>query len=159
MSLPRPTPPTPTVEHRLYLREEELDQAVDLLFAAARRFWRAAEGPLAAHNLGPAHYRALAAVRRRAPVTVGALRAHLDVTKQSLARVLNEIEAAGLIGRAADPRDRRARLIGLTAAGAEAERAATAALRERLAHVFRAVGAEAVSGARAVLAALAEDAP
>lgn len=143
-------------EHRLYLREEELDQAVDLLFLAARRFWRAAEGPLAQNDLGPAHYRALAAIRRSEGLTVSALRERLNVRKQSLARVLSELEAAGFIARAAGLRDRRERTLSLTEAGRSAERAATAALRERLAHVFRAAGAEAVAGARLVLAALAE---
>ena len=38
----------------------------------------------------------------------------------------------------------------------EAERAASAALRERLGQVFRLTGADAVAGARAVLAALGE---
>lgn len=144
-------------EHRLYLREEELDQAVDLLFLATRRFWRAAQGPLAAHDLGPAHYRALAAIRRSEALTVSALREKLSVTKQSLARVLTELEAAGFIARAAGARDRRERVLSLTEEGRNAEREASAALRERLAQVFRSAGAEAVLGARLVLAALAED--
>ncbi|MGE0046756.1 MAG: MarR family transcriptional regulator [Hyphomonadaceae bacterium] len=143
-------------EHRLYLREEELDQAVDLLFLAARRFWRAAEGPLAENDLGPAHYRALAAIRRSEGLTVSALRERLNVRKQSLARVLAELETAEMIARTAGLRDRRERTLSLTETGRAAERSATAALRERLALVFRAAGAEAVSGARLVLAALAE---
>lgn len=152
---PRPSPDV-SPEGRLYLKEEELDRAVDLVFAAARRFWRAAEGALAANDLGPAHYRAIAAIRRNEGLAVSALQARLGVRKQSLARVLTELERAGLIARAAGETDKRQRLLSLTPAGREAEREATAALRERLAHVFRAAGADAVSGARTVLAALAE---
>jgi DNA-binding MarR family transcriptional regulator len=145
-------------ERRLYLREEELDQAVDLFFLAARRFWRNAEDALSARNLGPAHYRALAAIRRsEAPPSVSALRERLGVRKQSLARVLKELLRAELIAKIPDRQDRRQRLLTLTEAGRVAERDASAALRERLAQAFRAVGSEAVHGAREVLQALSAD--
>ncbi|MGE3303425.1 MAG: MarR family winged helix-turn-helix transcriptional regulator [Hyphomonadaceae bacterium] len=149
------SPPEPVgAEARLYLKEDELDRAVEMVFAATRRFWRAAQGPLAARNLGPAHYRAMAAIRRAEGVTVSALRQNLDITKQSLARVLGELEEEGFIERTPGAADRRQRQLRLTEAGRSAEREATAALRERLAQVFRLVGADAVVGARAVLAAL-----
>jgi len=144
-------------EGRLYLKEDELDRAVDLVFAATRRFWKVAEEALAHHELGPAHYRALAAIRRDEGLAVSTLQTRLGVRKQSLARVLGELEKAGLIRREAGREDRRQRLVTLTAEGREAEREASAALRERLAQVFRAAGAEAVAGARAVLAALAAE--
>ncbi|MGE3142649.1 MAG: MarR family winged helix-turn-helix transcriptional regulator [Hyphomonadaceae bacterium] len=153
MAVPHPFSP----EGRLYLKEEELDRAVDLVFAASRHFWRTAEGVLAAHDLGPAHYRALAAIRRREGLPVSALQARLGVRKQSLARVLSELEKAGLIGRAQSAADRRQRLLTLTEAGREAERETSAALRERLANVFRLAGAEAVAGARTVWQALATE--
>jgi DNA-binding MarR family transcriptional regulator len=152
----RPAPEVSS-EGRLYLREDELDRAVDLVFAATRRFWKAAETALEAHDLGPAHYRALAAIRREEGLTVSALQARLGVRKQSLARVLGELEAAGLAKREPGKSDRRQRLLALTEAGRAAERAASAALRERLAQVFRSAGADAVAGARAVLAALASE--
>lgn len=156
-TIPTARPADPArVEGRLYLREDELDRAADLVFRAARAFWRAAEGPLAELDLGPAHYRALAAIRRAEGLPVKALQARLGVRKQSLARVLGELEKAALIARAPGVRDRRERLLTLTDLGREAERAASAALRERLGQVFRVAGADAVAGARAVLAALAE---
>lgn len=147
--------PDAAPEGRLYLKEDELDRAVDLVFAASRRFWRFAEPALEAHGLGPAHYRALAAIRREENAPVSELQARLEVRKQSLARVLGELEQAGLIARAPGEADRRQRLLRLTPAGREAEREASAALRERLGQVFRVAGADAVAGARAVLAALA----
>ncbi|MBL8560327.1 MAG: MarR family transcriptional regulator [Hyphomonadaceae bacterium] len=157
---PRQTPARPAepvgLEGRLYLREDELDRAAELVFRAARTFWRAAEGPLAEQDLGPAHYRALAAIRREEGLAVKTLQARLGVRKQSLQRVLNELEVAGMLARQPGVRDKRERLVTLTDAGREAERAASAALRERLGQVFRLTGAEAVAGARVVLAALAE---
>lgn len=143
-------------EGRLYLVEDELDRAVALLFLAVRRFYAAAEGPLAIHGLGDAHYRALAAIRRDEGLSVRALMAELGVVKQSLARVLSELEAAGFIVRAPGLKDRRERRLLLTEAGRDAERAVSAALRERISVVFRAAGMDAVMGARTVLAALAD---
>jgi DNA-binding MarR family transcriptional regulator len=135
VNLTRPVAEPVGPEARLYLKEEELDRAVELVFAATRQFWRAAEGPLEARGLGPAHYRSLAAIRRDEGLTVSAL-------------------------RVPGPNDKRQRLLQLTEAGRTAERDASAALRERLAHVFRMAGADAVSGARLVMAALAaEDSP
>jgi len=157
---PKPVPLRPAEplgpEGRLYLREDELDRAAELVFRAARRFWRAAEGPLADQDLGPAHYRALAAVRREEGLSVKTLQTRLGVRKQSLQRVLNELEEARMLTRAPGLRDKRERLVTLTDTGREAERAASAALRDRLGQVFRLAGADAVAGARAVLAALAE---
>lgn len=166
MSTTRAAPPAPgadprsdqqRAEHRLYLREEELDQAADLIFRAARRFWRAAEGPLADRDLGPAHYRALAAIRRDEGLSVSSLRERLGIAKQSLARVLKELDDAKLIARAPGEADKRERRLRLTDDGRHAERAASAALRERLAQIFRAAGADSVLGARAILTALAEE--
>jgi DNA-binding MarR family transcriptional regulator len=142
-------------EGRLYLKEDELDRAVDLVFVAARRFWKVAEDALDAHDLGPAHYRALAAIRREEGLAVTDLQNRLGVRKQSLARVLNELEKAGLVQREPGKDDRRQRLLTLTEAGRDAEREASAVLRERLGQVFRAAGADAVAGARVILAALA----
>ena len=153
---PRTTPESSS-DGRLYLREDELDRAVDLVFAASRRFWKAAEAALEAHSLGPAHYRALAAIRRDEGLAVSELQTRLGVRKQSLARVLGELERAALIRREPGNADRRQRLLVMTDTGRAAERAASAALRARLAQVFRASGADAVAGARAVLAALASE--
>jgi DNA-binding MarR family transcriptional regulator len=70
--------------------------------------------------------------------------------------VLKDLESAGLVARAPGLADRRERRLLLTPAGREAERAVTTVLRDRLSLVLRAAGGEAVAGARAVLAALAD---
>jgi len=150
-------PPASSAEARLFLREDELDRAADLILAAARTFFKAAEPSLSRWKLGPAHYRALAAIRREADLTISELLQRLHVRKQSLARVLNELEAAGLIERRPSPKDGRARLLRLTPEGAIAERDASNALRERLAGVFRAKGPDAVFAARSVLTALLQE--
>jgi DNA-binding MarR family transcriptional regulator len=157
VNIMRPAPAPDQSQARLYLKEDELDRAVDLFVTASRRFWRSALAPLAELGLGPAHFRALSAIRRDEGLAVGALRERLGVRKQSLARVLDELDKAGLVTRAAGAQDRRERRLLLTPAGRLAEEKVAQVLRERIAAVFRSCGAEAVSGARAVLAALAAD--
>lgn len=155
VNLTRPTHASPNPEARLYLKEDELDRTIELLMAAARQFWTAAARPLAIHGLGPAHYRALAGIRRAEGQPISALQAKLGVRKQSLARVLDDLESKGLIRREPSPIDRRARRLALTEAGRLIETEISSALRERLGVIFRACGAEAVGGARDVLAMLA----
>jgi DNA-binding MarR family transcriptional regulator len=158
-NIPPASAPTAGPEGRLYLREEELDRAAALIFEASRAFWAAASGPLSEKDLGPAHYRALAAIRRQEGLSVGSLQDLLGVRKQSLQRVLGEIEDAGLIVRVVAPGDRRQRQLRLTDAGRSAEQAVSAALRERLLEAFRLAGADAVAGARRVLGLIAEMKP
>jgi DNA-binding MarR family transcriptional regulator len=114
---------------------------------------------LRALGLGGAHYRAMSAIRRNPGLRIGQLQDALGVRKQSLARVLDDLDQAGLVTRAAGPRDRRERRLFLTPSGRDVEAEVSAALRERLAAVFRVCGAEAVAGARTVWAALAETTP
>ena len=149
------TRPSEHAEVSRIVSDRDADRLVELVFAAPRRFWRVAEEPLARHGLGAAHYRALASVRRAESQPVSSLRRRLGVRKQSLARVLAELEEWGFIARAAGAVDKRVRLIALTAKGRAAEREATNALRERAAVVFAAAGPEAVAAARLVLAMLA----
>lgn len=148
----------PARDPRLYLTEEALDESVELLLAASRQFWRRAEAALQAKALGPAHYRALAAIRRRPGLTPSKLRALLSVRKQSLARVMSDLVDAGLVARSVGTSDRRERALSLTEEGLAVEAGASTALRERLAEAFRAAGADAVAGARLVLEQLSVDA-
>ena len=89
------TPVSAGREH-LFLREEELRAAQDLLFFGYRDFTAGADAMLAEIGLGRAHHRVLHFVGRRPGLTVGELLAILDITKQSLGRVLTpptEIQA------------------------------------------------------------------
>jgi DNA-binding MarR family transcriptional regulator len=73
------------------------------------------------------------------PVTIGALAERLGVTQQAASKSVADLERRGYVERTADPDDRRARLVALTArgdaaiAGARRHRAAlTGELAEQL---------------------------
>jgi hypothetical protein len=72
----------------LFLREEEIRTAQDLLFFAYRDFTNAADVILEELGLGRAHHRALHFIGRNPGIAVGDLLGLLRITKQSLARVL-----------------------------------------------------------------------
>lgn len=141
-------------EPRLFLREEELDRALELALAAHRLLERVAEPEDAGHGLGAGHWRVLSALRRRPGQAVSALRERLSIPKQTLARVLGDLEGAGLITRTIAGVDRRRRSLALTDLGRQTEAAISAAARARLAAAFRAAGPHAVAGARDVWLAI-----
>ena len=140
----------------LFLREEQLRLAQDLLFFAYRDFTGAADQVLEELGLGRAHHRALHFIGRNPGLPVGELLAILRITKQSLARVLSALVEQGLVTQAAGRNDRRQRLLHLTDAGRVLERRLFEAQRERLLAAFREAGGPAVDGFRRVLRAIAE---
>ncbi|HEU0070059.1 MAG TPA: MarR family transcriptional regulator [Alphaproteobacteria bacterium] len=135
----------------LFLREEELRQGMELLFYAYRDFTDEADAMLVRYKLGRAHHRALYFVGRHPGISVSELLAILRITKQSLARVLNDLVRQGFITQTAGMSDRRRRHLELTPKGLELERQITEKQRARIARAYRQAGGEAVEGFRKVL--------
>src|SRR5437868_13915530 len=84
----------------LFLREEEIRLAQELLFFAYRDFTNAADVVLEELGLGRAHHRALHYIGRNPGISVGDLLAILRITKQSLARVLATLVERGYVAPA-----------------------------------------------------------
>lgn len=141
----------------LFLREEELRQGMELLFFAYRDFISEPDKILAGFGYGRAHHRVIYFVGRHPSITVSELLAILQITKQSLSRVLGQLVRDGLIVQRAGLRDRRQRLLELTDAGRDLERRLSEDQRARIARAYREAGAEAVEGYRTVLRNLIND--
>ena len=109
----------------LFLREEELRQGMELLFFAYRDFTAEPDLILARHRFGRAHHRVIYFVGRYPGIAVSELLDILGITKQSLSRVLKELESAGFVEIREAPTDRRKRLLALTKEGETLERALT----------------------------------
>jgi len=131
-----------------------LKQGVDLLFHAFSDLFAQGESALRKLGLGRAHHRALHFIARNPGISVTDLLAILKITKQSFNRVLNDLLARELVERRPSPKDRRMRLLRLTAKGSELEAQLWDAQRSRIARAFREAGPEAVVGFRRVLSAL-----
>lgn len=137
--------------------DAEIRQAQDLLFFAYRDFTHAADVILEELGLGRAHHRALHFVGRHPGTTVSELLSILRITKQSLARVLNELVERGLVAQTPGQDDRRQRLLSLTQDGAALEQRLFARQRACLAEAFHAAGPQALDGFRQVLRGIMDE--
>lgn len=141
----------------LFLREEELRQAMELLFFAQRDMARVSDKILQRHGLGRAHHRVIYFVGRYPGITVSELLRLLQVTKQSLSRVLSHLVDDGYVAQTPGERDRRQRRLRLTEAGEALERELTAQQRRLVAAAYREAGEEAVEGFRRVMLGMIEE--
>ena len=135
----------------LFLRDEELRLAIELLFFAYRDFTSEPDAILSEYGFGRAHHRVIYFVGRTPGITVSDLLGTLRITKQSLSRVLGQLIREGFVVQSTGQKDRRQRLLTLTAKGIELEQRLTKRQRERIARAYRDSGASAVEGFRKVM--------
>ncbi len=152
----KPTQPGPTAG-LLFLREDELRLAQDMIFFANRDLVATADAMLGDMGFGRAHHRTLHFIGRNPGLPVGELLHILGIAKQSLARVLGPLIRQGYVQQTPGRTDRRQRLLSLTAAGAELERRLFETQHERLTTAFREAGGPAVEGFRKVLRGMMKD--
>jgi len=145
---------TSTAASPLFLREAEIRRGIELLYFGYANMVRGADDLLAAKGFGRAHHRALYFIARAPGMPVSDLLQLLNITKQSLSRVLAELQAKGLVAATVGPRDRRQRLLELTPAGAALEAALFEELRGGMAAAYAAAGQGAVTGFWGVLEGL-----
>lgn len=142
----------------LFLTDEQIRGGIEAFFFAYRAFTSDPDEILEGMDYGRAHHRALHFIARRPGLTVSALLDILGVTKQSLNRVLRSLLKDGLVESRIGKRDRRERLLHLTAAGSDLEHRLSQAQRARVRAAYRAAGPAAVAGFRTVLEAMMDDA-
>ena len=95
----------------------EVVQLVELLFFAYRDFTGDADAILAEYGYGRAHHRVLHFITRYPGLRVADLLLILNITKQSLARVLRQLVESGLVIQSAGDTDRRERRLHVTPSG------------------------------------------
>ena len=130
----------------LFLREEELRQAIELLYFGYRAFTAEPDQILAQFGFGRAHHRVIYFVGRHPGITVSELLDVLQITKQSLSRVLSQLVQEGFVVQHKGTQDRRQRLLELTEKGRDLERQLTENQRRRIARAYQDAGPEAVEG-------------
>ena len=90
--------------------EDGIDLSIiELFFFAYRDFTSDPDQILAGYAFGRAHHRVLHFVNRKPGLTVAELLDVLQITKQSLARVLKQLIDTGHVVQVQGPRDRRQR--------------------------------------------------
>lgn len=138
----------------LFLRETELRRGIELLYFGYANMIRGADELLRTRGLGRAHHRALYFIARRPDMPVSDLLRLLGITKQSLSRVLADLQEQGHVDLIVGERDRRQRLLRLTASGSALESSLFEELREGMARAYSVAGQSAVTGFWTVLTGL-----
>jgi len=137
-----------------FLQDEELRQGIEMMFYAYRDFTAEPDVILTRFGFGRAHHRVIYFVGRYPGMTVSSLLGILQITKQSLNRVLGQLVREGFILQKTGVEDRRQRLLELTDKGRSLEMELTANQRERFARAYRDAGDDAVAGFRKVILGL-----
>ncbi|MGH6834789.1 MAG: MarR family winged helix-turn-helix transcriptional regulator [Methylocella sp.] len=120
-------------------------ELIELMFFAYRDFVGDADHLLASLGFGRAHHRVLHFVARRPGLIIAELLDILQITKQSLNRVLKELIARGYVEARPGMKDRRQRQLFPTARGEALALDAALLQSRRFARVFE----ERPQGARA----------
>ncbi len=109
---------------------------------------------LKTYDFGRAHHRVLHFVGRNGGLKVAELLKLLNITKQSLSRVLSSLVKKGYIRQDIGKKDRRQRLLYLTAQGQELLDNITEHQKEHMLKAFDKAGDNSVEGFWKVLSAL-----
>lgn len=110
--------PSPAPDTSADATDDEALAVIEQLFFAYRDFVGEPDAMLAELGFGRAHHRVLHFVHRNPGMTVAVLLDILQITKQSLARVLKHLIETGYIAQEEGPQDRRQRLLHTTDKGA-----------------------------------------
>lgn len=141
-------------ESLLFLTDEQIRRGIEAMYFAYRAFTSDPDHILEELGYGRAHHRVLHFINREPGLTVSALLDVLQVTKQSLNRVLRGLLEDELVESRVGRRDRRERQLFLTNKGAALERQLSEPQRARVRAAYRLAGPQAVAGFRHVLEAM-----
>jgi len=145
---------SPVAASPLFLREAEIRRGIELLYFGYGNLLRGADRRLADHGFGRAHHRVLYFIARRPGMPVSDLLLLLNITKQSLSRVLGELQGQNYVAQDVGTRDRRQRLLRLTETGVALEADLFERLREGMSAAYAHAGQAAVTGFWTVLTGL-----
>jgi len=135
-------------EHQKFLK------GMELLYFAYRDFISWPDDVLHAYGFGRAHHRVLHFVGRNAGLKVAELLKLLNITKQSLSRVLSTLVEKGYIRQDIGDQDRRQRLLYLTPQGQDLLDNIAEHQKDHMLKAFEKAGDNSVEGFWKVLSAL-----
>ncbi|CAI8442425.1 MAG: Uncharacterised protein [SAR116 cluster bacterium MED-G04] len=146
-----------SLNNPLFLREEELRYSIELLFFAYRDFTAEADAILAERDLGRAHHRVIYFVGRQPGITISELLEILNITKQSLSRVLGRLVDDEFVRLEQGQDDKRQRLLSLTDRGHSLEQELTSVQKSRFSRAYKEAGFDSVDGFLTVMQNMLDD--
>jgi len=146
--------PIPSATADTRAKDEPAFDLIELLFFAYRDFVGDADEVLAKLGFGRAHHRVLHFVNRNPGMKVAELLDILKITKQSLGRVLKQLIEGGYVEQQEGAKDRRQRLLFVTAKGEALAMRLAGLQTARIGRAFAELGASGRATARRFLIAM-----
>ena len=134
----------------LFLTEKEIRKVIELMFFAYRDFTSGPDAFLEKINFGRAHHRVIYFVGKKEKITIKELLSILQITKQSLSRVLNQLVKEGYVFLSTGE-DRRTKNLSLTKKGHELENKLSTIQIRRIKNIIKNADENDINGFKTML--------
>ena len=140
----------------LFLSEKEIRKIIELMFFAYRDFTSEPDVLLEKINFGRAHHRIIYFVGKKEKITIKELLSILQITKQSLSRVLNQlVEEKYIILSTGE--DKRTKNLSLTDKGLELENKLSTIQIKKIKKILKNANEDAINGFKTLLYEMIDD--
>ena len=140
----------------LFLSEKEIRKIIELMFFSYRDFTSGPDQVLEKLNFGRAHHRIIYFVGKKEKITIKDLLAILQITKQSLSRVLNQLVKEKYI-IVSIGEDKRTKNLTLTKKGQDLENRLSNIQINKIKKIIKSAKEEDVRGFKIMLYKMIED--
>ena len=139
-----------------FLNDKEIRKVIELLFFSYRDFTSGPDKILEKLNFGRAHHRVIYFVGKKNHITIKELLGVLQITKQSLSRVLNQLvnEKFILVSTGVDKRTKK---LSLTEKGEKLENELSTIQIKKIREVINRFDVENINGFKQILYEMIED--
>ena len=140
----------------LFLNEKEIRKIIELFFFSYRDFTAGPDKILEKINFGRAHHRVIYFVGKQKNITIKELLSILQITKQSLSRVLNQLVKEEYIFLSIGL-DKRTKKLSLTKKGEDLERNLTNIQIKKIKKIIKNFNEKDINGFKKILYNLIEE--
>ena len=139
-----------------FLNDKEIRKVIELLFFSYRDFTSGPDRILEKLNFGRAHHRVIYFVGKKNHITIKELLGVLQITKQSLSRVLNQLVSEKFI-LVSTGTDKRTKKLSLTEKGKKLENELSTIQIKKIREVINRFDVENINGFKQILYEMIED--
>ena len=139
----------------LFLKETEIRKIIELMFFSYREFTSGPDQVLNKINFGRAHHRIIYFVGKKGKITIKDLLSILQITKQSLSRVLNQLVKENYIIVSTGD-DKRTKNLSLTNKGLDLEKKLSAIQIDKIKEIIKSADELDINGFKKILYAMIE---
>ena len=133
-----------------FLNDKEIRKIIELVFFSYRDFTAGPDQILEKLNFGRAHHRVIYFVGKKDKITIKELLGVLNITKQSLSRVLNQLVKEGFIV-VSTGLDKRTKNLSLTSSGLSLENKLSTIQIQKIKRVINNFNQEDIDGFKKIL--------